>query len=62
MNSNNEVYPAKKAQIAQFKMDKAFSKIFCEYTDFIDIFFPKLAIKLSKYMKFNNHTIKLVND
>ena len=48
----------KKAQIAYLKADKALIKVFNEYTDFVDIYLPKLAAKFSKPKKINNYTIE----
>ena len=33
-----------------------------EYSDFADIFFPELALKLPEHTGINDHAIKLVND
>ena len=44
------------------KVDKALTKDFSKYTDFADVFSPKLVAELSKHMKINNYTIKLVDD
>ena len=43
-------------------MDKAPIKVLSKYTDFVDVFLPKLAIKLPKYTKINDYAIKLVDD
>ena len=43
-------------------MDEAPTKVLSEYIDFADVFFPKLATKLSKHIRINDHTIKLVDD
>ena len=43
-------------------MDKALTKVFNKYTNFVNIFLPKLVIKFSKYISINNHAIKLVNN
>ena len=32
-----------------------------EYSDFVDVFSPKLALKLIKYTGINDHAIKLVD-
>ena len=52
----------KKAQIVYLKADEASIEVLSKYADFVDIFLPKLAIKLLKHMKINNHAIKLVDD
>ena len=43
-------------------MDKAFIKVFNKYANFVDIFSPKLTIKLSKYININDYTIELINN
>ena len=58
----NKVYLSKRVQIAYVKADKAFTKVSSKYADFIDVFSPKLAIKLLKHMEINDHAIKLVDD
>lgn len=58
----NKMYLSKKAQIAYLKAVEAFIKVSSKYTNFVDIFSSKLAIKLSKYTNINNYAIKLVND
>ena len=44
------------------KVDKAFTKVSSEYADFVDVFSPKLAVKLPKHMEINNHAIELVDN
>ncbi len=56
------MYSSKKAQIAHLKVNKAFIEVISKYADFADIFLPKLAIKLFKYIEINNYTIELVDD
>ena len=43
-------------------MDQAPIKVFNKYTNFVNVFSPKLTIEFSKYTKINNHTIELIND
>ncbi len=62
VDSGNEIYPLRKAQIAHLKADKAFIKVASEYADFLDIFLQKLAIELSEHMEIYDHVIKLVDD
>ena len=50
----NKVHPLKKTQIAYLRADKAPTKVFSKYIDLAEIFLPKLAIKLFKYIKINN--------
>ena len=56
------MHPSKKTQIAHLKADEAPTKVSSKYTDFTDIFSPKLTIKLSKYTRINDHAIELIND
>ncbi len=62
INSGDEMYPLKRAWIAYQKIDKALTKVLSEYTDYVDLFLTKLAVKLSKYTGINNLIIKLVDD
>ena len=48
VNSGDEVYPSKKAQITYLKADKAPTKGFSKCADFVDILLLKLTIKLFK--------------
>ncbi len=41
---------SRKTQIASLKADKAPIKVFNEYADFVDIFLPKLVVKLFKHL------------
>ena len=43
-------------------MDKVPIKVSSKYANFVDIFLPRLATELPKYMRINNYTIELVND
>ncbi len=62
IDSGGEIHPLKRAQIAHLKVDEAFSEVPSEYTDFTDVFSPKLAAKLPEYTRINNHAIELVDD
>ncbi len=62
INPVNEEYPSKKAQIAHLEADEASIKVFSKYMYFINIFSLKLAVKLPKYTRINNHTIEFVDD
>ena len=53
---------SRKAQIAYLKADEAPTKVLNKYTDFADIFLPKLAAELSKHPGINNYAIELVDD
>ncbi len=46
VDSDDEMHPSRKAQIAHLKVNEALSKMPGEYADFVDIFSPKLAAKL----------------
>lgn len=54
------IYPAREAQIASLLAEKVI--ILKEYLDFLDIFFNKSVIILSKRLNINKHTIKLEPD
>ena len=58
----DKMHPFKKTQIAHLKANKALIKIFSKYTDFIDVFSPKLAVELPEYTKINNYAIKLIDN
>ena len=58
----DEVHASKKAQIAHLKADEAPTEVPSEYTNFADVFSRKLAAKLLKHMRINDHAIKLVDD
>ncbi len=44
------------------KVDKTPSEVPNKYTDFIDIFSPKLSVKLLEYIRINDQAIELVDD
>ncbi len=56
------MYLSKRAQIAHLKADEASTKVSGEYTDFVDVFSPKLAVELPEHTAINNYAIKLVDD
>ncbi len=62
IDSGDEVHPSRRAQIAHLKADEAPSKVPGEYTDFADIFSPKLAAELPEHTGINDDAIKLVDD
>ncbi len=62
LDLGDEVYPLKKTQISYLKVDKAPTKVPSEYTDFVDVFSPKLAVELLEHTRINNHAIELVDD
>ncbi len=43
-------------------MDEAPIEVSSKYTNFVDVFSPKLATELPKHMRINNHAIKLVDN
>ncbi len=56
------MHTSRRAQIAHLKADEAPFKVFSKYTDFTDIFFPKLAAELPEHTGINDYAIKLVDD
>ena len=58
LNLGDKMHFLKKAQIAYLKADKASTKVFSKYADFIDIFSPKLATQFLEHIKINAHTIE----
>ena len=61
VDSGDKMHPSRRAQIAYLKVDKAPTEVPREYTDFADVFSPKLATELPEH-GISNHAIKLVND
>ena len=43
-------------------VNKAFTLIFIEYSDFVDDFSSKLALALLKYIEINYHAIELIDE
>ena len=62
INLGNKMHPSKKAQIAHLKVDKVLFKMLSKYANFADVFLPKLAAKILKYIEINNYAIKLADD
>ncbi len=62
VDSGDKIYLLRKVQMTDLKANKVHTVIPSKYIDFADIFLPKLAIKLPKYMRINDHTIKLVDN
>ena len=58
----DKMHHSKRAQIAHLKADEAPIKVPSEYTNFADIFSPKLAAELLKHMEINDHAIELIDD
>ena len=61
VNLGNEMYPLRKAQIANLKANEAPTEVPSKYPDFADVFLLKFAAQLSKY-RISNHAIELVDD
>ncbi len=59
---SDEVHPSRKAQIAHLEVDESPTEVPSEYTDFADVFLPKLAAELSEHTGINDHAIELVDD
>ena len=47
-------------QIAFLKVDEPFIFVSSKYINFADVFSKNLVIKLVKYIRINNHTIKFI--
>ena len=62
VDSGDEVYPFRRAQIAHLKANKAPFKVPSKYVNFADVFFPKLATELLEHTGINDHAIMLVDD
>ena len=62
IDSGDKIHPSKKAQIAYLKANETPMEVPSEYADFPNVFLPKLAAKLSKYIRINDYTIELVDD
>ncbi len=62
VDSGDEVYPSRKAQIAHLRADEVSTKIPSKYADFADVFSPKLTAALPEHTGINNHAIELVDD
>ncbi len=42
LDSDDEIHPSRRLQIAHLKVDKAFTKVPSEYADFVNVFLPKM--------------------
>ncbi len=62
VDSGDKMYPSRRAQIVHLKADKAPYKVSGEYTNFADVFSPKLAAELPEHTGINDYTIELVDD
>ena len=55
------VHPSRKPQISNLIVKKALTKVFAEYSDFVDVFSPDLTSEFFKHIRINNHGIELVD-
>lgn len=62
ISNMNKVYLFYRAQMALLKVGKTFTTVSPEYSNYLDVFSPKLSEKLLKYTGTNNHIINLVNN
>ncbi len=62
IDSDNEVHLSKRDQIAHRTANEAFTKFPSKYTDFVDVFSPKLAVELPEHTGMNDHAIELGDD
>lgn len=60
-NSDLNIYLFYRLQIFSLIAKKIFIKTSIEYSDFPNMFILKLAFKVSKYIKINNHIIKVID-
>ena len=58
---NADLYLSHSPQISGLIVKKGPTKILAKYSDFADIFSPKLATKLPEHTEINDYAIKLVN-
>ncbi len=56
------MHPSRRAQIAHLKANEAPTEVPSEYTDFANVFSPKLAAELPEHTGINDHAIELVDD
>ncbi len=62
VDSDDEVHPLRRTQITHLKANKALSKVPSKYTNFADVFSPRLAAELLEHTRINNHVIEFVDD
>lgn len=60
IGQDSNIYASCETQIAFLKVDEALISSLSEYTNFIDVFFNNLAVKLWEHTRINDHTINLV--
>ena len=56
------MYPFRRLQISALIAEKAPTKVFAKYLDFVNLFFSDFASKFPKHTGINNYAIKLVED
>ena len=56
-----DVHPSRRPQVSGLIVEKAFTKVPAEYSDFADVFSPDLASKLPEHTGINDHAIELVD-
>ena len=61
-DQESDVYFSCKAQIAALVVNETSILISTEYLDFINIFSPKLILKLFEYIGINDYAIKLIDE
>lgn len=60
--TNSDIHFSHEAQIALLKINETFITVFLKYSNFTDVFSPKLAVKLPEYTNINNHIIDLIDN
>ena len=55
------IHPARAAQIAALQADKALTEVPTEYSDYVNVFSPNLAMELPENMGMNEHAIELID-
>ena len=55
--TNSNIYLSHKLKIVDLIIEKAFTKIYVNYANFVDVFSLDLAFKLCKYTRINNYAI-----
>ncbi len=56
------MYPSKKVQITQLKVNKAPTEVLSKYADFVDVFLPKSTLEFPKHTGVYDHAIELVDN
>ena len=57
-----DVHPSRRSQVSGLIAENTPTKVPAEYFDFADIFSLNLTSELFKYIRINDHAIKLVDD